>query len=381
MKSSFSNHVCTRCVLPASYPRISFDSDGVCSLCQEYDQWTEQWNNNKEKQREILIKICKQAKAKNRAFDALVPLSGGKDSTYVLYLARKELGLNCLAYTLDIGYLSEPAKRNIDTTCKKLGVEHIYYRLDPELTNRLISVFIRKTGWFCSICMRAIQMTYFRIADMYNIPIIVKGTSFRTELPLTPEMFQGGDPAHVSQVLENEEMAQDYKRFCARGASAQRKLGFLLFLLFGKKRLVSSAYINIPDYFEWNYSLIEDTIRKELDWVAPTESEHMDCLIHPIQRYIHDRRFPDLSVKRLTYARLIMAGLMTRAQALSKLDEEQNEERPEIMETFLNNINMTKEEFDKYVDLGPRHLEYHPKPSLAFRMAKKVFSVRDAGDY
>jgi hypothetical protein len=326
-----------------------------------------------------LERICRAAKNKHKEFDALVPLSGGKDSTYVLYVAQKELGLKCLAYTLDFGYLSEHARDNIERTCRKLGVEHIYYCMDPGLINRLFALFIKKTGWFCSVCMRAIQMSTFRIADMYQIPLIIKGSSMRTEVPHSREMFQGGDPAHVCSVLKGEPIAQECKRLCSRGASIQRRIGYMLFLLSGQKRLISSAYLNLADYMEWDYNIMQDTICKELSWTAPTESEHMDCLIHPIQRYIHDRRFPDLTLRRLTYARHVMAGLMTREEALRKLEDEPEKQCPEdVMNMFLKNINMTREEFDKYVDMGPRHLQYHPEPGLALRLAKKVFPIQDS---
>ena len=125
--------VCTRCVLCSSFPRITFDDQGVCSICREYDRWTNGWKSKLPEQRKILDKICAIVKKKHKEFDALIPYSGGKDSSYVLYVARKELGLNCLAYTADNGYLSEHAKININKACKKLGVEHIYYRFNPEL--------------------------------------------------------------------------------------------------------------------------------------------------------------------------------------------------------------------------------------------------------
>lgn len=377
-----STDICTNCVLPKSFPRIEFNDKGVCSVCQEYDKLWGKWGSNKKEKRKILEKICNKAKSKNKDFDALIPLSGGKDSTYALYMAQNELGLNCLAYTLDTGYLSDYAKNNIDTTCKKLGVEHLYYCLDPELTNRLFALFMKKTGWFCSVCMRAIAMSTYRVAEMYRIPLIIKGSSMRTELPLTREMFNAGDPAHVESVLKDEAIAKECKRLCSMGASLQRKIGYLLFMLFGQKRLVSYASFNLPDYLDWNYETIERTISKELCWVAPSESEHMDCLIHPIQKYIHNRRFPNLEIRRLTLARLVMAGQITREEAIQKLEKERSKDCPEdIMKLFLNNINLTREEFDQYVDMGPRHLDYHPQSSFVVRLIKKAVKFKEAGKY
>lgn len=377
-----SVHLCSRCVLTNSFPRIQFDDKGVCSVCNRYEKQWGTWNSSKAQKTAALEKICRQAKSQNREFDALVPLSGGKDSTYVLYIARKQLGLKCLAYTLDIGYLSQYAKNNIEKTCKTLGVEHVYYRIDQDLINRLFNVFIKKTGWFCSVCMRAIQMSTFKIADMYKTPLIIKGSSMRTELPLAKEMFQGGDPAHVQSVLKDEIISQDCRRLLNRGASLQRRIGYMTFLMSHQNSLRSYAYFNLADYLDWNYQTIQDTIRNELGWTAPEESEHMDCLIHPIQKYIHNRRFPNLEMNRLTYARLVMAGFMTREEALHRLETEPSYKCPEeTMNLFLKNVGMTRQEFDSYIDMGPRHLQYHPNPSRALVIAKRFFPIQDAGAY
>jgi hypothetical protein len=371
--------VCERCVLPDTFPRISFDKEGVCSVCRDYDQWTKNWKSNQPEQRKILEKICREVKNKHKEFDALVPLSGGKDSTYVLNLARKELNLNCLAYTLDFGYLSDHAKMNIEKTCKALKVDHVYYRFDSDLMHRLFALFIRKTGWFCSACMRAIGMGTSVVADMYNVPLIIGGTSPRTELPLSREMFQGGSEAHIRNVLKGEPIAAECKRLY-RSNSKRRKLGYLLFLVSGKKHMTTYAWFNMADFANWNYDVIYNTIREELDWQSPRESEHMDCTIHPIQKYIHNRRFPGLEQERLLLARLVMAGQISREDALHKLEEPISQCPKPILDMFLRDVNMSKEEFDNYIDMGPRHLNFST-PSSFEKLKMKVFPYRNAGTY
>lgn len=292
------NRSCNRCILSGSFPRIQFDEAGVCSVCRDYDQWTKEWKLKMPQNRQNLEKICKTAKAKNKHFDALIPLSGGKDSTYVLYVASQQLELKCLAYTLDFGYLSDFAKRNIENTCRKLGVEHVYYRFNQDLMNRLFALFIRKTGWFCSVCMRAIEMSQSMVWKMYDTPLVITGSSLRTELPLSREMFQDGRVSHVSSVLEGESIAAECRRLLGSN-NLPRKMGHVLFLLSKKKNLFTYARFNLADYVEWNYDIIYDTIRKELDWQSPIDGEHMDCIIHPIQKYIQNRRFPGLEQEKL----------------------------------------------------------------------------------
>jgi hypothetical protein len=371
--------MCTKCVLTNSFPRLTFDEQGVCSICREYDSWTSGWQSRLPQQRKILDKICERAKSKHKEFDALVPYSGGKDSSFVLYVAKKELGLNCLAYTADNGYLSEHAKSNIDKTCRKLGVEHIYYRFNTELMNRLFALFVRKTGYPCSACMRAITVGIYKLADMYDVPIVIQGTSLRTELPLSREMAEHGRLPHVRAVLKDEPIVAECRRMLC-DMSLGRKIGHVLFRLTGRKRPITYAWFNLAEYINWNYSIILETIRKELDWAAPGETEHMDCLIHPIQKYIQIRRFPDLDLDRLRFARLIMAGQMTREEALRKMEKPSEPCAETILKHFLKNIDMSKEEFDKFIDMGPRHLQYNA-PTLMERIVKTVFPKRGAARY
>jgi len=364
--------VCTRCVLSSSFPRLTFDDRGVCSICREYDRWTNGWKYKIPKQKKILDKICARAKSKHNEFDALVPYSGGKDSSYVLYVAKKELGLNCLAYTADNGYLSEHAKGNIDKTCRKLGVEHVYYRFNTKLMNRLYALFVRKTGYPCSACMRAIATATYKLANMYDIPIVIQGTSFRTELPLSREMVEHGSLSHVRGVLKGETIATECKRMLS-DMSLRRKIGHMLFRLSGRKRLITYACFNLAEYTDWNYEKILDTIQRELDWAAPEETEHMDCIIHPIQKYIQNRRFPDLGLDRLRFARLIMVGQMTREEAMLRIEKPAEQCPKSVLNLFLKNIKMSKDEFDNFIDMGPRHLHYDSATFIE-KITRIVFS-------
>jgi hypothetical protein len=365
--------ICSRCVLPDTFPGISFDADGVCSVCRQHEERWGTWATGLPQRREILDRLCQDARHKRKAFDALVPLSGGKDSTYVLLLAVKELGLRCLAATYNNGYLSEHARANIERACRTLGVEHVYYHVNPELMNRLFALFMRKTGYFCSICMRCIEMVTSLAADLYDIPLVLNGSSGRTELPLSAEMFQSGPAAYVRNVLRGEAIATECSHLLHSG-SVKRRLGYRLFWWGSQRRIRLRAAINLADYLDWNYDEIYRRIREELGWHAPPDRpEHADCTIHPVSTYLHNRRFPGLEVRRLTLARLIMAGQISRPEALRKLAEEPEPPCPATaINMLLQNLKMTREEFDHYIDMGPRHLLFRPSPGIAWQMARSV---------
>jgi hypothetical protein len=101
---------CTRCILPENYPGIIFNEEGICNYCITY------------KEREYLggealkekIKASLETKSdRNDNYDCVLALSGGRDSTYLLYYLVKVLNLRVLAYFIDNGFIPEQTKQNV----------------------------------------------------------------------------------------------------------------------------------------------------------------------------------------------------------------------------------------------------------------------------
>jgi tRNA(Ile)-lysidine synthase TilS/MesJ len=100
---------CLQCVLPDNYPNIHFDSDGVCNFCLTYT------SPSKYRGEEEVVRIISRARGNEHPYDCLVPWSGGRDSTYVLYNYKMVRGykLKVLAFNYDNGFTSDQAKENI----------------------------------------------------------------------------------------------------------------------------------------------------------------------------------------------------------------------------------------------------------------------------
>ncbi len=111
---------CTRCILPETFPYISFDLRGVCNYCNNY---TPQEERNHERIKEIVQPYRSLTNEYNQ--NCIVGLSGGRDSCYGVHYAKKVLGLNPVAFTYDWGMVTDLARRNIFRMCGELGVEHI----------------------------------------------------------------------------------------------------------------------------------------------------------------------------------------------------------------------------------------------------------------
>ena len=133
---------CTKCILPHTFPFIHFDEKGVCNYCKNYKI------KNQPKPIDELIKMVEPYKKKDGSPDVLIPFSGGRDSTYVLHVVKKVLGLNPIAFTYDWGMVTDLARRNIASICGKLGVENIIVAADihwkRENIRKNISAWLKK---------------------------------------------------------------------------------------------------------------------------------------------------------------------------------------------------------------------------------------------
>ena len=116
--------VCKQCIYDDSIPAISFDEEGVCNYCRQYEVMDKEYPTG-EKGMETLKALAAKIKAdsKNKQYDVVVGVSGGCDSSYMLYLAKEVLGLRPLAVHFDNTWNSKIAVENIETVLKKLDID------------------------------------------------------------------------------------------------------------------------------------------------------------------------------------------------------------------------------------------------------------------
>jgi tRNA(Ile)-lysidine synthase TilS/MesJ len=106
-------------------PDITFDADGVCQFCHDYDTRIDRKLRYDEAGQARLAEIVADMKARGngREYDCIIGVRGGVDSTYVAYLTKKKHGLNPLAIHLDNGWNSELAIKNIERTLSHLEID------------------------------------------------------------------------------------------------------------------------------------------------------------------------------------------------------------------------------------------------------------------
>lgn len=168
---------CTNCVMPDTKPDLLLDDDGVCNACRSYEKRANvDWAARRIELDEVLARY---RRTDGRNWDCIVPVSGGKDSTYQV-VRMLQLGLNPLCVTATTCDLSEIGRHNIENI-KKLGVDYIEFSPNPVVRAKLNRIGLTQVGdisWPEHVGIFTIPV---RAAVQFNVPLIVWGENSQNE--------------------------------------------------------------------------------------------------------------------------------------------------------------------------------------------------------
>lgn len=167
---------CKKCVMPSTKPDLKFDDEGVCSACRAYENRKHvDWDKRKEELESTLDRYRRNGSH----WDCIVPVSGGKDSTYQV-IRMLQMGLTPLCVTATTCDLSELGRINIENI-KKLGVDYVEFSPNPIVRAKLNRIGLTEVGdisWPEHVGIFTIPV---RAAVQYDIPLIVWGENSQNE--------------------------------------------------------------------------------------------------------------------------------------------------------------------------------------------------------
>lgn len=317
---------CTKCLLPESYPKISFDSNGVCSMCRVSEEDYETGNFENEK---ALIDELEKIKSKRKKYDVLVLLSGGVDSSSALIKLVKEYKLNVLAWHLDNGFLEKQQGENVKGLCKALNVDLIVSKADIEFMYKLYK-YINESDKMvggCAACIDIIYLEALQVAIDNDIPLVVSGFT-------KGQIIEMKDRNRSIQRLRTElniikETGDDefYKKLVSKYNVLNKRTLFLK-----KEDLInylendSDKILFIPFYiFSFNKTDKEE-LRKKVqevcDWRPIPKSypnKSSNCKMVWLNTYVELVKY-GYSAYTSEYAELIRKGEITKEQAQLELE-------------------------------------------------------------
>lgn len=171
---------CKRCVLPDTRPGLEIGPDEICSGCAGHADKLRliDWNKRKKKFESLVSEV----KIRQGGYDCIVPVSGGKDSTWQVVKCL-EYGLKILAVTWKTPGRTVLGQKNLDNLVQ-LGVDHIDYTINPEVERRFMYKTLVKAGDTAVPMHMALYAIPLKIAVSLQVPLVIWGEN--------PHMEYGG---------------------------------------------------------------------------------------------------------------------------------------------------------------------------------------------
>ncbi|HEX7479261.1 MAG TPA: hypothetical protein VF331_15755 [Polyangiales bacterium] len=311
---------CARCALSAAFPSIEFDEHGVCSFCRDKMMATSE-QSAIDRAKEQLTGLLGQ---RSRPYDAIMCNSGGKDSTYTLKLAVEKYGLRVLSFTMDNGFISPTARKNIEIVVDTLGVDHLTVRPSSRFYRRVIKATallpiyqeqtLRRISAGCNACISLVNTTALKLALEKSAPLILAGFTLG-QIPANAIIYRN----HFRFFEESRKDSLDRLR-AAVGDEVDDYYG------------ISDAALDRVESYPFNVNLLcleevtEDQIVAEVEklgWRRPADVDgcSSNCQLNTFNNFVHQRKY-GYSPYELELSHLIRKGLMTRSEAIAKIEDQ-----------------------------------------------------------
>lgn len=310
--------------------------------CQRYDSQRQRYLENKNLS-DMIAKI--KAIGQSKEYDCAIGLSGGVDSSYVAYLAKKH-GLRPLAIHVDAGWNSELAVQNIEHIVKKLGIDLDTFVCDWEEMRDLQLSFFKASVANCDIPQdHAFVAAVYKRAAQHGIKYILSGVNFATESVLPKSWGHSNmDLTYLKAI---------HKMFGSGRLKKYPMLGFLDYnFIFPYLKKMRS--IRILDYINFNKAEAKQTLMQELGWRDYGGKHYESRFTRFFQSYYLPVKF-GFDKRRAHLSSLILSGQMMRDDALSEIAQKSFDPREiqDDMKFISKKLNITLDEFKTLLDAPP----------------------------
>ena len=346
---------CKNCLNMSTRPRITFDEKGWCNACQ----WMEEKKSmDWEPRQKELIDLLKKNRSTNGNFDCIVPVSGGKDGSYVSYMLKHKYGMNPLAVTVRPALSLEIGDKNLYNFISS-GYNHIHLSPNPKVMARLNKYgFIEKGfpyyGWLI-----AIMTAVIRTAANFKIPLLFYGEDGEIEYGGSTESKNKAlyDINYMKSVYLEGGHDIVFNRILADGDISEADLSFFNFPTDEEISEVGLSFTHWSYFEPWdsyrNYIVAKEHCglieKDEGNTDTFTNFSQNDQALYALHAYLMYLKFgfgratQDAGIE-------IRRGSMTRDQALNLVRMFDNSYPSALIDTYLEYYKMTKEEFDAVLD-------------------------------
>jgi N-acetyl sugar amidotransferase len=362
--------ICSHCVLDSQDPSITFDENGVCDQCNDYKKNvlpTLDWEKKKVEFDAMIKKIKEDGKG--RDFDCLLGMSGGVDCSYMLHLAVNELGLRPLVFHVDGGWNSDLAVNNIQMMVEKLGLDLYTEVINwEEMKAFQLALFKSGTPTLDAAQDLAFMGGMYKFAEKNKIKYILNGYNYSSEFCSYPSMYYYlSDTGYFDDIRD---------QFCDNPMKTF-PMTSVFYRKFYMKYIKRSTFVKLLTYFPYSKDEAKAILEKEYGW-RPYPQKHFESRFTRFyESYWLPERF-GYDPRRVQFSSLILAGQMTREQALEELKRKSydQETMKDDFKYVATKLGITVEELQKYFDMPKKfYWDYKNNAKLIRNLTKLVVKL------
>ena len=332
--------VCRNCVMDTSDSKISFDESGLCDHCQNFYQniepnWDYQTTGPK-RLASLVEQIKKEGQGKE--FDCIIGLSGGMDSSYLLYYAKEVLGLRPLAYSVDTGWTLNVAIENIEKLVRGLGLE-----LHTEIINWNEMKDLQLAFFKSQVAYQDLPQDHVIFAGLYNyavknkIKYVLTGGNFSTECVREPiEWVYQNDLTHIKDI---------HKKFGQRPIKDLPMTSMFKYKLY-YRFVKGMKVVRVLDMIPYTKEDATKTLHDKFDW-QPYQNKHFESVFTRFyEGYWLVNKF-GFDKRRAHFSSLILTKQLEREKALDILANPPYDEKQAMkdLEYICRKLSISKDDF------------------------------------
>ncbi len=307
---------CINCMMDTSDPFIRFNEEGLCDGCENfYSLIKPNWKNSDESLSQIQPKINEiKRHGKGKKYDCIIGVSGGLDSSYLVYCAVKKLGLRPLLFHCDAGWNTDQAVWNISCLVNGLNLDLYTEVIDWQEMRQLQMAFFEsqipdqdlpQDGAFFS--------ALYKYASKNRIKYVLTGANYSTECSKEPQQW-GGYPG-IDTVLFKDIL----KRFGGFKLKSFPLVDILTYKIF--YRVFYRMQVVKPlNHMRYIKKEAEETLNTELGW-KPFPHKHHESRF---TRFYEDFWMPTkfgYDRRRSHFSSLILTNQLTKSEAIHRLSK------------------------------------------------------------
>jgi N-acetyl sugar amidotransferase len=360
--------ICSNCVMDTTDSKITFDENGICDHCNTFfKDILPKWHPDEIGQKELektIIKIKEEGKGKD--FDCLMGMSGGIDSSYLLYAMVEKFGLRPLVFHVDAGWNSQIAVNNIEKLVDGLGLDLYTEVINWEEIKDLQLAFFKSGVPHIDVPQdHAFFATMYKFASKHKIKYILTGGNYSTECVRNPLewMYYQSDSIQLRDIYEK----------------------------FGQNKLKDYPVTNILWHKVYLPYVKKIKLIRPLDFIPYNKEEAMQQLVDKFgyqkypQKHFESRftRFYEsfwlpkrfgFDTRKVQFSSLILTGQMTREDALKELEKPAYnlETIDQDFDFIANKLGISKDELNSYLEMPKRTFKDYKSQENIYNVGAKV---------